>query len=114
MTKQTMIFRVLLGGVLAYTGIDLVKSALMEKPENYILFTLIGLVFTVIGAGWLITGYLKYRKNPIDPMAEEEEEEETDSEEEAAPRIEADADDNNEDEDSGESDCIEEEAGKEE
>lgn len=63
MGNRNIIFRVLLGGYLAYLGITLVTDAIKDKPEHYIIFMLVGIIFTVIGGGWLIYSLRSHFKN---------------------------------------------------
>lgn len=52
MSKSRVFFRVIVGGYLAYLGAGLVKDAVTEQPDNYILYAAMGIVFLVIGVVW--------------------------------------------------------------
>lgn len=54
MEKSRVFLRIIVGGYLAYLGGGLVKDALAEKPENYLLFIGAGILFLAIGLWWLV------------------------------------------------------------
>ena len=66
MSKSRVFFRLIVGGYLAYTGFSLVGNALSERPENYILYTGIGVVFTAVGVVWCALALLKIVRHEYD------------------------------------------------
>lgn len=52
MSKGRVYFRIVLGVYLAYLGFDLVRDTLADRPENYILFVVAGVLFMVFGVAW--------------------------------------------------------------
>lgn len=84
-TKGRIMLMVIAGGYLAYLGGGLVSDAMKERPENYILYTVVGVLFLVIGAACCLFNLKKYIKHeyrdPFKDAIEEEEAEEKPSEE---------------------------------
>lgn len=77
MNKTRLYLYVIVGGYLAYTGFDLVQGAFAERPENYLLFIVIGIVFLVFGGILVIRsmGRIMRREyeDPLrDPLEEKE------------------------------------------
>lgn len=71
MTKSWLFLRIIAGGYLAYMGGGLVKDALMERPDSYVLYTSIGLVFVALGLWWSVRGVLMaVRHEYIEPGEE--------------------------------------------
>ena len=58
MSTNAVVMRTLLGAVLAYSGFDLCKSVLTDKPDNMILFLIFGIIFLIIGL-WFMFKALK-------------------------------------------------------
>ena len=65
MTKGRFVFRLIAGGYLGYLGISLVKDAMTERPDSYILYTVLGVLFAVIGIGWLLLAVRTYMKEGL-------------------------------------------------
>ena len=84
-TKGRIMLMVIAGGYLAYLGGGLVSDAMKERPENYILYTAVGVLFLVIGAACCLFNLKKYIKHeyrdPFKDAIEEEEAEEKPSDE---------------------------------
>lgn len=84
-TKGRIMLMVIAGGYLAYLGGGLVSDAMKERPENYILYTVVGVLFLVIGAACCLFNLKKYIKHeyrdPFKDAIEEEEAEEKPSDE---------------------------------
>ncbi|HIW83623.1 MAG TPA: hypothetical protein H9873_04800 [Candidatus Dorea gallistercoris] len=99
MSKSRVFFRVIVGGYLAYTGFSLVGNAMRERPDNYILYTVIGVLFLVVGVAWCAGALLKIARHEYDdgmgeePAIEEEPAEEEPEREENAPEKEEAGDD---------------------
>lgn len=77
MTKGWLFLRIVAGGYLAYTGGGLVKDALMERPDSYVLYASIGFVFVVLGLWWAVRGVVmavkhEYIEPGEEPFAKEE------------------------------------------
>lgn len=77
MNKTRLYLYVIVGGYLAYTGFDLVQGAFAERPENYLLFIVIGIVFLMFGGILVIRsmGRIMRREyeDPLrDPLEEKE------------------------------------------
>ena len=84
-TKGRIMLMVIAGGYLAYLGGGLVTDAMKEKPENYILYTVVGVLFLIIGAACCLFNLKKYIKHEYrDPFKDAIEEDEA-SEEDAEP-----------------------------
>lgn len=68
MSRGRLFFRIIVGGYLAYIGAELMKDAFVEKPENYIMFAGAGILFFIIGLGWLIKAVLMAARHEyVDP-----------------------------------------------
>ncbi|MCI8561016.1 MAG: hypothetical protein HFH03_07860 [Dorea sp.] len=75
MIKSRLYIYIIAGGFLAYNGFGLAKSALTQRPENYIVYSVIGVLFIVIGGFIAVKNVLKIsRGDYIDPMESLEEE----------------------------------------
>lgn len=80
MSRSRVFFRVIVGGYLAYTGFSLVGNAMKERPDNYILYTVIGVLFLVAGVAWCASALLRIVRHEYDdgmgegPSIEEEKE----------------------------------------
>ena len=59
-TKGRIMLMVIAGGYLAYLGGGLVTDAMKEKPENYILYTVVGVLFLIIGAACCLFNPVSY------------------------------------------------------
>lgn len=76
--KGRITLRIIAGGYLAYLGIDLVKNVITGKPDNAVLFGVVGVLFLVIGAGIFIKAlrdYRNYQKAEYEDTKEDETEE---------------------------------------
>lgn len=68
MSRGRLFFRIIVGGYLAYIGAGLTKDAFVEKPDNYIIFAGVGILFLGIGLGWLIRAVLMAARHEyVDP-----------------------------------------------
>ncbi len=63
MTRSRLYIYILAGGYLAYTGFGLAKSALEQRPENFMLYLAAGIVFVVIGGFLAVKSIQKLIKN---------------------------------------------------
>lgn len=61
-TKSQLMIRILAGGYLSYLGGKLLMDAVKERPDNYIIFALAGLVFLIIGIFLLGKSAIKLQK----------------------------------------------------
>lgn len=75
MTKSRLYIYTIAGGYVAYTGISLLKSALEERPDNYILYLLIGIVFIAVGGFFAVKSVLRIFKGDYAETKEESEDE---------------------------------------
>lgn len=84
MTKGSLTIRILAGAYLVYLGYSLVRDSVLNKPENFIVFLLIGLAFLILGATWCILGVKKYIKKEYTDYEESniEEDDKVDSDQE--------------------------------
>ena len=82
MTKRNMVWRLVLGVFLGYTGIKLIIDALTERPESYKMFAAFGIGFTVIAVAWVALGVRNCMKNGF--IEESTDDDEAEDEEEAA------------------------------
>lgn len=62
MTKSRLYIYLIAGGYIVHTGIGLAKSALEERPENYLLYLAVGVLFTIIGAIFAVKSILRLSK----------------------------------------------------
>ena len=84
-TKGRIMLMVIAGGYLAYLGGGLVSDAMKERPENYILYTVVGVLFLVIGAACCLFNLKKYIKHEYrDPFKDAIEEEEAEEDAQAS------------------------------
>lgn len=84
MTKSRLYIYVIAGGYLAYTGFGLAKDALQQRPENYMLYLVIGILFAVIGGFFAVKSILRITKGDYaDPMGELEDETQEDTKEDS-------------------------------
>ena len=78
MSRSRVVFRVIVGGYLAYTGFSLVGNAMSDRPENYVLYTVIGILFLIIGVAWCASALIRFARHDYDdglgegPAIEEE------------------------------------------
>ena len=84
-TKGRIMLMVIAGGYLAYLGGGLVTDAMKEKPENYILYTVVGVLFLIIGAACCLFNLKKYIKHEYRDPFKDAIEEDGASEEDAEP-----------------------------
>lgn len=59
MTKSRLYIYIIAGGYVAYTGIGLAKSALEQRPDNYMLYLIIGIFFVAFGGFFAVKSVLK-------------------------------------------------------
>lgn len=71
--KGGMLFRIVAGAYVAYTGVTLFINAYNDRPEHYIMYLGIGVVFAIFGV--LICGF------SLKKLREANQEEQDDSEE---------------------------------
>lgn len=62
------------GGYLTYNGIDLVRNVIKEKPDNYILFSVAGILFILFGIFMVVQAIKGLRKKEDNPDKQEEKE----------------------------------------
>ena len=58
--KNGLTLRIILGVYLAYQGIKLLGIPAQERPDNFILFAICGIVFIVIGAVFAVNAVKNY------------------------------------------------------
>ena len=61
--KSGLTFRIVAGGYVAYTGITLFINAFRDRPDNFILYLGIGVIFALFGGlvcGHSLKKLLKY------------------------------------------------------
>ena len=66
MSKGRVLFRIVVGGYLAYMGFSLAGRAISERPENYILYTAIGVIFLAVGVVWCAGALLRFARHDYD------------------------------------------------
>lgn len=59
MTKSRLYIYIIAGGYVAYTGLGLAKSAVSQKPDNYMMYLAIGILFIALGGFFVIKSFLK-------------------------------------------------------
>lgn len=59
MTKSRLYIYIIAGGYVAYTGLGLAKSALEERPDNYMMYLVIGIIFIAVGGFFGVNSVLK-------------------------------------------------------
>ena len=74
---------IIVGGYLAYTGVQLVMDVMDQKPEGYIGFVVAGVLFAVFGIGLIVYAI----RNMTKPVEEEPEENEPEEIETSAGRV---------------------------
>ena len=78
MTKSRLFIYIIAGGYVAYTGAGLVKSAVSQRPDHYMPYLVIGLLFVVIGAFFVIKSFLKLSRGEYAEAADRFDEGRTD------------------------------------
>ena len=74
--KGQMYIRIIAGAGLIYEGMKLIQEPISEGVENYIGYTICGVVFVLIGAFLLIRNLIRMlKKDYIDPLAASKKEE---------------------------------------
>lgn len=71
--KSRLYLYVAAGVYLAYNGIGLVRSAVTERPDNFVLYLGIGVIFVVLGGSFAIRSIRKLSKGNDDDKTEGEE-----------------------------------------
>ncbi len=59
MTKSRLYIYIIAGGYVAYTGAGLAKSALEQRPDNYMLYLIIGILFVAVGGFFAVKSVLR-------------------------------------------------------
>lgn len=49
MTKSRLFLYIIAGGYVAYTGLGLSQNALAQRPDNYMIYLFIGVLFVAVG-----------------------------------------------------------------
>ena len=62
---------IIVGGYLTYTGVQLVMDVMNQKPEGYIGFVVVGVLFAVFGIG-LIVYAIRNMTKPVEEELDEE------------------------------------------
>lgn len=73
MTKGQITIRIIAGGYLAYLGFGLVKDMIVQKPDNYIIYLLFGIVFMVVGGIWCFLAFKRYIRHDFQETGERSE-----------------------------------------
>lgn len=76
--KSWITLRIIAGGYLAYLGFNLLKNVIAGKPENSLIFIICGVLFLVIGLGYLVKAIKQYRAYE-EPVYEEDEDTENEN-----------------------------------
>ena len=80
MSRSRVFFRVIVGGYLAYTGFSLAGRALSERPDNYIIYAIVGILFLIAGVAWCASALIRIAKHDyVDNYADDEPEIEDDT-----------------------------------
>lgn len=67
--KSSFIFRIIAGAYLVYQGISLLTKVLKDRPDNFVLFAIISVIFIVAGAIFFVTtakSYIKSEREEIE------------------------------------------------
>ncbi len=83
MTKSRLYIYIIAGGYVAYTGIGLAKSALAQRPDNYLLYLIIGILFVATGGFFAVKSGIRifrgdYADRAGDPGDDPQEDEKDD------------------------------------
>lgn len=70
--KTRLYLYIVAGAYLAYTGFGLVKSAMAEQPDNFMLYMAIGAAFVIIGGFFAVKSILNISKGNDDDKTEGE------------------------------------------
>lgn len=61
MTRSRLYIYIIAGGYVVYTGFGLIKSALEQRPDNFLMYLAIGAVFVAIGGFFVVKSGLKLK-----------------------------------------------------
>lgn len=59
MTKSRLYIYTIAGGYVAYTGLGLIKNTLEERPDNYMIYLVIGIIFIAVGGFFAVNSVLR-------------------------------------------------------
>lgn len=82
MTKGRLTIRIIVGGYLAYIGFGLVRDVMAEKPENSLLYLIIGVFFMAVGGVWCFLALKRYVRHEYEDIWEGPEDKKTAGDEE--------------------------------
>ncbi len=71
MTKGRLTIRIIAGGYLAYVGFGLARDVIAEKPENYLVYLLFGVLFMAVGGAWCFLALRRYIKRDYEELWED-------------------------------------------
>lgn len=60
--KSSLFIRIVAGAYVIYLGGRLINSSLADRPDNYILYIVAGVIFALIGLYWLVGSGIKMVK----------------------------------------------------
>ncbi len=84
MTRSRLYIYIIAGGYVAYTGYKLIKDAVAQRPDNYMLYLAIGILFIAIGGFFAIMSSLKvFRGDYVDSKKDSGDEPQEDTKEES-------------------------------
>ncbi len=83
MTRSRLYIYIVAGGYVIYTGFGLAKNALAQRPDNYMMYLVIGVLFIAVGAFLVAKSAGKLMKGDDEGFGDDSDAGRTDSSEES-------------------------------
>ena len=75
MSKGQLMMRIVAGGYLAYVGFGIARDVIAERPDNFVIYLIVSIIFMVLGGIWCVQALRKYIKHDyVDIWREDREE----------------------------------------